>query len=184
MIMLVTHQEELRNQLTHALLARGYEVAIPPHREDVLTVLEDLNPELVILDLYLSDPSGAENLRRMHERRYAGAMMVLSGPSMMPVVNDIYASGAGVSRVVRSPIAINGHYDFGDLESNIQTLISEARHRKMCHASIAQRAYELYETGGRREGHNVQDWLRAGQELAGSVGTRTHVRVDDAGTNV
>ena len=137
MIMVVTHQEELRNQLTHALLARGHEVAIPPHREDMLTVLKDFNPELVILDLYLSDPSGAENLRRIHEHRYAGAMMVLSGPSMMPVVKDIYAGGVGVSRVVRSPVTINGQYDFGDLESSIQTLIGEVRHRKMCHASIA-----------------------------------------------
>ena len=175
MIMVVTHQEELRNQLTHALLARGHEVAIPPHREDMLTVLKDFNPELVILDLYLSDPSGAENLRRIHEHRYAGAMMVLSGPSMMPVVKDIYAGGVGVSRVVRSPVTINGQYDFGELESSIQTLIGEVRHRKMCHASIAQRAYEIYETGGRREGYNMQDWLRAEQELAGSLGPRTRV---------
>ena len=52
MIMVVTHQEELRNQLTHALLARGHEVAIPPHREDMLTVLKDSKPELLNLDLY------------------------------------------------------------------------------------------------------------------------------------
>jgi hypothetical protein len=94
---------------------------------------------------------------------------------MMPVVKDIYAGGVGVSRVVRSPVTINGQYDFGDLESSIQTLIGEVRHRKMCHASIAQRAYEIYETGGRREGYNMQDWLRAEQELAGSLGPRTRV---------
>jgi hypothetical protein len=89
---------------------------------------------------------------------------------MMPIVNVIYASGLRVTRVVQTPANINGHYDFRDLESNIQTLLDEVGNRKRCHASIAQRAYELFEIGGRLEGHNVQDWLRAEQELSGSLG--------------
>ena len=32
-------------------------------------------------------------------------------------------------------------------------------------AQIAKRAYELYERQGRREGHAVQDWLRAEREV-------------------
>jgi len=135
----------------------------------MLTVLKDSQPELVILDLYLSDRSGAENLRLIHDHQYAGAMLVLSGPSMMPIVNVVYASGLRVTRVVQAPANINGQYDFGDLESNIQILIDELGNRKRCHASIAQRAYELYEIGGRREGHNVHDWLRAEQELSGTL---------------
>ena len=135
----------------------------------MLTVLKDSKPELVILDLYLSNRSGAENLRLIHDHQYAGAMLVLSGPSMMPIVNVVYASGLRVTRVVQAPANINGQYDFGDLESNIQILIDELGNRKRCHASIAQRAYELYEIGGRREGHNVHDWLRAEQELSGTL---------------
>ena len=176
MIMLLTHQEELRRQLTQALHVRGHKVAIPQHRDDMLTVLEDAKPELVILDLYLSDRSGAENLRLIHDHRYSGAVLVLSGPSMMPIVNVVYASGLRVTRVVQAPVNINGQYDFGDLESNIQTLIDEVGKRKKSHASIARRAYELYEIGGRREGQNVQDWLRAEQELSGSLGMRRGAR--------
>jgi len=175
MIMLLTHQEELRRQLTHALHLRGHDVAIPRHREDMLTVLKDSKPELVILDLYLSDRSGAENLRLMHDHGYAGAMLVLSGPSMMPIVNVVYASGLRVTRVVQAPANLNGKYDFGDLESNIKTLLDEVGNRKRCHASIAKRAYELYETEGRQEGHNVQNWLRAEQELSGGLTMRTSV---------
>jgi hypothetical protein len=48
MIMLLTHQEELRRQLTHDLHVRGHQVAIPSHREGMLTVLETSKPELVI----------------------------------------------------------------------------------------------------------------------------------------
>lgn len=32
---------------------------------------------------------------------------------------------------------------------------------------IRQRAYELYETRGREEGHELDDWLRAESELKG-----------------
>src|SRR4026207_1139858 len=111
MIMLLTHQEELRRQLTHALHLRGHKVVIPPHREDMLTVLKDSKPELVILDLYLSDPSGAENLRPLPDHQYAGAMLVWSGPSMTPIVNVVYAGGLRVTRVVQTPANINGQYD-------------------------------------------------------------------------
>ena len=33
------------------------------------------------------------------------------------------------------------------------------------HDEIAQRAYSLYESGGRQEGHQMEHWLRAEQEL-------------------
>ncbi len=33
------------------------------------------------------------------------------------------------------------------------------------HNEIAQLAYSLYESRGRQEGHQIEDWLRAEQEL-------------------
>jgi outer membrane protein TolC len=35
---------------------------------------------------------------------------------------------------------------------------------------IAQRAYELYEQGGRQEGRDLEDWLTAERQLAGAAG--------------
>lgn len=37
------------------------------------------------------------------------------------------------------------------------------------HHHIAQRAYEVYEQRGRQDGQDLQDWLKAEHELAGSV---------------
>ena len=37
------------------------------------------------------------------------------------------------------------------------------------HEHIAQRAYELYEQRRRQDGLDLQDWLEAERELAGSV---------------
>ncbi|MDQ6734846.1 MAG: DUF2934 domain-containing protein [Nitrospirota bacterium] len=34
---------------------------------------------------------------------------------------------------------------------------------------IAQRAYELYEQGGRQEGRDLADWLNAERQLAGAA---------------
>ena len=35
---------------------------------------------------------------------------------------------------------------------------------------IARRAYELYEQRGRQEGRDVEDWVKAEQQLADAVG--------------
>lgn len=35
---------------------------------------------------------------------------------------------------------------------------------------IRERAYELYEVGGRKPGHDEQDWLRAEREILGREG--------------
>ncbi len=35
---------------------------------------------------------------------------------------------------------------------------------------IARRAYELYEERGRQEGRDLEDWVRAEQQLAGADG--------------
>ena len=33
---------------------------------------------------------------------------------------------------------------------------------------IAQRAFQLYEARGRQDGHDVEDWLKAEQEIRGA----------------
>lgn len=40
------------------------------------------------------------------------------------------------------------------------------------HTHIEQRAYELYEQRGRQDGYDLEDWLKAEHELAGSVGRK------------
>lgn len=123
MIMLLTQQAELREQLSEALLASGHEVAIPVHRNDMLTVLQESHPHLIVLDLYLSDPSGVEDLKILRDTGYQGKIIVLSGPSMMSVLKDTYASG--LDAIVQVPARIQGRFDLGDLQSTITTCMSE-----------------------------------------------------------
>jgi hypothetical protein len=46
------------------------------------------------------------------------------------------------------------------------TLVSSTAPEKIS-AQIARRAYELYETRGREDGHDLEDWLRAEEEITG-----------------
>ena len=121
MIMLLTQDSELREQLSEVLQQSGHKVAVPEHREDMLAVLKDTQPALIILDLYLSHPSGAEDLKILREHGYHGKVIVLSAPSMASVLNEAYTDG--VDRVVTVPAKIHGRYELGELQSTIKSCL-------------------------------------------------------------
>lgn len=158
MIMLLTHRQNLREQLNESLQASGYSVTVPPHRDDMVTVLKESEPQLIILDLYLSDPSGSEDLKILRDQGYQGSIIVLSGPSMMPVLKEVYP--VGIESVVQVPTKIKGRYHLGDLQTTISRCMRGSQH-----ALITRRAYELYEAGGRHDGRDMQDWLQAEREI-------------------
>ena len=60
MIMLITYRSELRDQLNTMLQAKGHETCIPPHRQDVIAVMEDCHPDLIVIGY--DDPEFAEHL--------------------------------------------------------------------------------------------------------------------------
>lgn len=126
MIMLLTHRQNLREQLNKILQASGYSVIVPPHRDDMVTVLKESKPQLIILDLYLSDPSGTEDLKILRDQGYKGSIIVLSSPSMMPVLKEAYPSG--IESVVQVPTKINGQYQLGELQSIISRCMRGDQH--------------------------------------------------------
>jgi Protein of unknown function (DUF2934) len=46
------------------------------------------------------------------------------------------------------------------------TLVSSTAPEKVSE-QIGRRAYELYEARGREDGHDLEDWLRAEEEITG-----------------
>jgi DNA-binding response OmpR family regulator len=159
MIMILTHQSEMRERLTDNLQAKGYQTCVPAHREDVMAAMKDCQPDVIVLDLYLAEPSGAEVLRRLRQDGYHGRVIVLSGESMVRVLHDVQS--LGLDKVIHTPARIGECFDFGELFVALET--HEPPYR---HARIARRAYELYEKEGYQDGRDVQNWVRAEQELA------------------
>ena len=165
MIMLLTHNNELREQISEALQHNGDTVKIPEHRGDMLAALKDAQPDLIILDLYLSHPSGPEDLKILREHGYQGKIIVLSAPFMTSVLKEAYPSG--IDRVVTVPTRIHGRYELDELQSTIKSclLMDLSGERVIDHEVIARRAYELYEAGGRHDGCSLQHWQNAEREL-------------------
>ena len=166
MIMIITHQSELREQLSESLRTAGHTVIIPPHRQDMLTMLKDSQPDLIVLDLYVSDPSGAEDWKLLRDHGFQGGIIILAGPSMVPALKGMHPEGA--VRIVQVPPQINGRFHLGELLSTINSFMNQGLQdkRRDHHALVAQRAYELYESGGRQDGKDVQDWLQAEQDIS------------------
>ena len=165
MIMLITYRAEFREQLNSALQARGHDTCVAPHRENVVSVMKDNCPHVIVLDLYLSAPSGLAVLKTLREHGYQGRVVVLSGKSMTSVIHDAYP--IGIDKVVHVPEEIDGHFKLGELQLAVETCLeSDLRpERDHLHSRIAKRAHELYELGGRQPGRDLQDWLLAEQEF-------------------
>src|SRR5687768_15863696 len=163
MIMLLTHRSEIRERLNESIQGKGHQTCVPAHRDDVMAALNDRQPDVIVLDLYLTQPSGAEVLRRLRHDGYQGRVIVLSGESMMSVLHDVQS--LGLDKVVHIPARIGERFDFGELMVAIETAL-KANEPIDHHARIARRAYELYEHGGYQNGHDVDHWVRAEQDLA------------------
>ena len=165
MIMLITYRAEFREQLNTALQAKGHETCVAPHRQDIVSEMKDRCPDVIVLDLYLSAPSGVAVLKTLREHGYRGRIVVLSGKSMTSVIHDAYP--IGIDKVVHVPEEIAGHFEMGELELAIETCLESDRRqeRDHHHSRIAKRAHELYELGGRQHGSDLRDWLLAEQEF-------------------
>ena len=163
MIMLLTHRSEVREALNANLHASGYQTCVPAHRDEVQAAMTDRYPDLIVLDLYLAQPSGAEVLRRLRQDGYQGKVIVLSGESMVSVLHD--AQSLGLDKVIHIPARIGERFDFGELMISIETALKDGG-REHHHARIARRAYELYEHSGYKDGHDVENWIRAEREVS------------------
>ena len=139
MIMLITDQSELREQISKSLRESGQTVAIPPHRQDMLTTLKESNPDLIILDLYVSDPSGAKDWKMLRDHGFQGGIIILAGPSMMSVLKEMHDGGTVC--ILQVPAMINGQFHLGELLSTIHSLVepdktnkaaANATHRTSC----------------------------------------------------
>jgi hypothetical protein len=53
-----------------------------------------------------------------------------------------------------------------DATKKPRTTVTELQELELEH-QIRLRAYELYEAHGRKDGHDLEDWLRAEEEITG-----------------
>ena len=67
MIMVITFQDEFRDKICSFLEGKGYRLCIPPHRQDMLPLVKEKNPLVIVLDMYVSEPRCWKNTHRVFQ---------------------------------------------------------------------------------------------------------------------
>jgi DNA-binding NarL/FixJ family response regulator len=148
--MIVTFQDEFRQKISSFLSEKGYEVCIPPHRQDVLPMVKEKNPFVIVLDMYVAEPNGLEVLRELRGQNYRGKVVVLAGSSVSSLMAQAFQ--LGVDQVIGGIQGSGGALNLDQVESAIKGVL---------HPYIARCAFELYEARGRTQGKDLDDWLEA-----------------------
>ena len=154
MIMIVTFHEELRDPMRSFLTGKGYEVCVPPHRQDVFPLIKEKSPVVVVLDMYVAEPSGLEVLKELRAQNYRGKVVALAGTSVSSLMSQAFK--LGVDQVIGGFQGGGGALNFDQVESAIKTAL---------HPDIAKCAYELYEARGRTKGNDLGDWFEAERQI-------------------
>ncbi len=105
MILLVTHEVVFAKQMASLLEAEGYSVMLAFQGSEVPTLVSQRNPRLIVLNLYLQNPSGLEVLRQLRVQGYAGKIIVLAGYSTSTEIPR--ALFFGVDQVLGQPVSLN-----------------------------------------------------------------------------
>jgi DNA-binding response OmpR family regulator len=105
MVLLVTHEAEFAKQLTRFLGAQGYPVMLAFQGSEVPSLVTEGNPQLIIVNLYLRNPSGLEVLRQLRTQGYAGKIIVLAGYSTSTEMPRAFYFG--VDQVLGQPVSLH-----------------------------------------------------------------------------
>ncbi|MGP0593024.1 response regulator [Nitrospira sp. T9] len=154
MIMIVTFHEEIRGKISAFLSEKGYEVCVPPHRQDVVSLVKEKSPLVVVLDMYVAAPNGLDVLKELRAQNYHGGIVALAGTSVRSLMSQ--ASQLGVNQVIGGFQGDGGALNLDQVESAIKMAL---------HSTIAKRAFELYVARGRTKGKDLEDWLEAERQI-------------------
>ena len=77
-ILVVDDEPQIRDLLKRFLTLRGYKVRVASDGQQVLTMVEQDVPQLIVLDVYMPGVNGVEVLRQLRGRKFAGGVILLT----------------------------------------------------------------------------------------------------------
>lgn len=155
-VLIITHDENRRTRVSEYLREKAYDVVFAPHRQDVHGVIREKQPHVIILDLYMTEPSGIETLNRLRAEGFKGKIVVLGGSSISHALRD--AQRVGVDQVVGALQAVDGALDVNQIEYAI---------RACFRAEIAAKARQIWEAQGMPKGQDAEHWAEAERQVLG-----------------
>ncbi len=113
-ILIVDDETEFASTLAERLEIRGYSAFPIFSAREVLTAIEQRNPDVILLDLKMPDSNGIEVLQNVKQHRPSIAVIMLTGHGDPDSVRRATASGA--ADYIMKPINI------GELTRKIESL--------------------------------------------------------------
>ncbi len=77
-ILVVDDEPPIRDLLRKFLSARGYQVWVASDGQQALALVDQKNPDLIVLDVNMPGMNGIEVLKRLRAKNYAGGVMFLT----------------------------------------------------------------------------------------------------------
>ncbi len=105
MLLIATIDPILRKNLQTTLTQKGDPFLLLEEGEDIIETVFRHNPSMVVLDLYLTQPSGLEILRQLREQGFSGKVVLLGGQSPQTLAPE--ASRLGAIQIVGRPFNAN-----------------------------------------------------------------------------
>lgn len=152
--MIITPDETFRREVTTYLQERGYELSIPEHRQDVINLVQEQAPEVIILNLSISEPNGPTLLKSLRDHGYAGKIIVLGEPPNRSVIADVHHHN--VDQVMMLSPTAPVSFVMKQLECMILASYRE---------QISKKAYEHFLDRSCKDGDDWEDWFNAEKEI-------------------
>jgi CheY-like chemotaxis protein len=114
-ILVVDDEPLIRDLLVQFLSLRGYRALGVKDGSDALAMVEQAPPDLILLDLFLPGMDGAEALRQLRQRDYAGGVILITGSHDEDTLDEAWALGP--QEVIGKPI------DLEQLLTSIQLVL-------------------------------------------------------------
>ena len=105
MLLIATIDPILRSNLQKTLTEKGDPFLLLEEGEDIIQTVFRHSPSMVVLDLYLTHPSGLEILRQLREEGFSGKVVLLGGQSTQTLAPE--ASRLGAIQIVGRPFNAN-----------------------------------------------------------------------------
>jgi two-component system response regulator FixJ len=105
MLLVATVDPNLHSQLQQTLTEKGDPFLLLKEGEEIVDSVFRQHPSLVILDLYLTQPSGLAILRQLRAEGYSGKVVVLGGQSAQSLAPE--ATRLGALQIVGRPFSAN-----------------------------------------------------------------------------
>src|SRR6188474_2515989 len=90
-ILIVDDEQLVRDLLVQFLSLRGYRALGVKDGSQALSMVEQASPDLILLDLMLPGMSGVEVLRRLRDKHFTGAIIIVTGSYDEELLQDAWS---------------------------------------------------------------------------------------------